>query len=80
MGDFPTLLQTTIFENHPSCAEHEDFICSYLLEEVKARCMSSPFSRDETETMLRGQVKPGGNVVYAWFDHADKLHTANSRL
>jgi hypothetical protein len=54
MGDFPTLLQTTIFENHPSCAEHEDFIRSYLLEEVNARRMSGPFSRDETETILMG--------------------------
>jgi hypothetical protein len=54
MGDFPTLLQTTIFPNHPSCAKHEEFICSYLLEEVEARRMSGPFSRDETETILMG--------------------------
>jgi hypothetical protein len=54
MGDFPTLLQTTIFPNHPSCAEHEEFIRSYLLEEVEARRMSGPFSRDETETILMG--------------------------
>jgi hypothetical protein len=54
MGEFPTLQQTTIFPNHPSCTEHEEFIRSYLLEEVEAYHMSGPFSREETETIPMG--------------------------
>jgi hypothetical protein len=54
MGEFPTLKKTTIFPNHPSCADHEDFIRSYLSEEVEAGRMSGPFTQEETESILMG--------------------------
>jgi hypothetical protein len=54
MGDFPILHQTTIFPNHPSCADHEEFIRTYLEEEVEAGRMSGPFSQEEIETILMG--------------------------
>jgi hypothetical protein len=63
MGNFPILQQTTIFPNHPSCADHKQFIRTYLLEEVEAGRMSGPFSREETKTILKGPFQSSPIII-----------------
>ncbi|KAF7315098.1 Reverse transcriptase/ribonuclease H [Mycena indigotica] len=51
------LANTKIFPNHPSTANHNAFVNDYLHEEVEAGHMSGPFSREKTESILKGHFQ-----------------------
>ncbi|KAF5339341.1 hypothetical protein D9611_009804 [Ephemerocybe angulata] len=57
MGVFPHLSETTIYPNNPSAEEHLDFIDEYFAEEVEARRMSGPYTKEEVEAILGGSFQ-----------------------
>jgi hypothetical protein len=63
LGHMPPLSQTIILPNNPSIFPHMDFIHEYLSKEVLAGRMSGPFSRDETELILRGPFQSSPLIV-----------------
>ena len=54
LGEMPALTQTVILNNHPSTLQYPDTIAEYLTDEVQSGRMTGPFSRNETEQILRG--------------------------
>ena len=54
IGDMPKLERTVIIPNHPSVAENKDVVMEYLHAERELGRMSGPFTKEETERILRG--------------------------
>ena len=54
LSSMPHLEKTHIFSNHATCAQYTEFIEDYLTSEVSCGRMSGPFTREETERVLRG--------------------------
>jgi hypothetical protein len=54
LGEMPPLTQTAIIDNHPSVFQYSQTTEEYLKSEVQDGRMTGPFSRIETEKILRG--------------------------
>ncbi|PPQ82674.1 hypothetical protein CVT24_004343 [Panaeolus cyanescens] len=54
LGEMPDIPHTNILPNHFSTLGHEETIDEYLKEEVASGRMDGPFTRLETERILRG--------------------------
>lgn len=63
MAEFPPLKKTVIFPNHPSVDDHRAAIQEYLDEEVAAKRMSGPYSREELEDIVKGPFQCSPLVV-----------------
>ncbi|PPQ87735.1 hypothetical protein CVT25_014420 [Psilocybe cyanescens] len=63
LGPMPSLNSTYILKNHPSCLNYPDEVSGYLHEEVSAGRMSSPFSKDVIELILRGPFQSSPLIV-----------------
>jgi len=63
LGHMPLLSQTIILPNNPSILSHLDTIKEYLQKELDAGRMSGPFSREETELILRGPFQSSPLIV-----------------
>ncbi len=54
LGSMPRLEKMNIFPIYPTCAQYTEFIDDYLSSEVSCGRMLGPFTREETERVLRG--------------------------
>ena len=87
IGDFPPLPKTYTPPTFPSADKHEDFIRTYLAEEIALGRVSGPFSADKVRALLGGEFvtsplhvkekpnKPGEfRLIQNFsFEHADGL-------
>lgn len=63
IGNMPPISQSVIFPNHPSCITYKAAVDAYLAEEVAAGRMSGPYSKLETERILRGPFQSSPLIV-----------------
>ncbi len=63
LSNMPVILQSIIFLNHPSCTTHISAVNDYLTEELAVGRMSGPFSKLETERILRGPFQSSPLIV-----------------
>jgi hypothetical protein len=54
IGNMPSLEETIIIPNHPSCLEHEAAVDAYIAGEIAAGRMSGPFTEDRAKEILGG--------------------------
>jgi hypothetical protein len=76
LGHMPSLLHTVVLPNNPSTLLYVDAVDEYLLKELSAGRMSGPFSREETELIMRGPFQSSPLIVAVQPQHPgipDKL-------